>query len=144
MSLCIFTLFRQFIVYYSYVFIILLSLEGHKFIAYWCNVLPSLNRVFILSYLVFSAFVSIYVFSRLYNTNACSRGGSRGKSDSCKLIIVMELLGGSGACSPPRTIFKSRTSETPYAAICVTFSIQFGSMLFLKFYIKICSFSEHF
>ena len=38
-------------------------------------------------------------------------GGSRGKSDRCKLIIVMALLGGL------RDIFKSRTSETPFAAI---------------------------
>ena len=29
------------------------------------------------------------------------RGGSRGKSDRCKLIIVMELFGGFGTCPPP-------------------------------------------
>ena len=43
-------------------------------------------------------------------------GRSRGKSDGCKLIIVMALLGGPG------DIFKSRTSETPFAAIWAIFT----------------------
>ena len=34
-------------------------------------------------------------------TDGLDRGGSKGKSDRCKLIIVMELLGGPGMTPPP-------------------------------------------
>ena len=36
----------------------------------------------------------------IFDIFAYTRGGSRGKSDRCKLIIVMELLGGSGHAPP--------------------------------------------
>ena len=48
-------------------------------------------------------------------------GGSRWKSDSWKLIIVMTLLSGSG-CMRPWKMLKSRSSEVPFAAIWATFS----------------------
>ena len=38
-------------------------------------------------------------------------GGSRWKSDSCKLIIVMTLLGGSGCMRPWKLILENRSSE---------------------------------
>ena len=61
----------------------------------------------------------IMALSLIWRRRALSllcRGGSKGKSDHCKLFIVMALLEGFEGMVP-RKIFKSGTSETAFAAI---------------------------